>query len=55
MRIGLIYPPDAANDRDAWRWYPDGVTLLATRTPVDRAWRRATARLRTVRLPTSCC
>jgi maleate isomerase len=47
MRIGLIYPPDAANDRDAWRWCPDGVTLLATRTAVDRAWRRATARLRT--------
>jgi maleate isomerase len=38
MRIGIIFTPDAANDRDFWRWCPPDVHLLMTRTPLDPAW-----------------
>jgi maleate isomerase len=44
VRLGMIVPPDYANDREAWRWCPANVTLLATRTGVDPAWQRAVAR-----------
>lgn len=31
--IGVIVPFDMALDRELWRWAPDGVSLLFTRTP----------------------
>lgn len=34
-RIGIIYTPDNANDRDFWRWTPKDATLLFTRSPLD--------------------
>lgn len=32
--IGMVCPPDMAMDRELWRWVPDGVSLLFTRTPL---------------------
>jgi maleate isomerase len=31
--VGLIVPFDMTLDREMWRWTPDGVSLLFTRTP----------------------
>jgi maleate isomerase len=31
--VGIIVPFDMALDREMWRWTPDGVSLLFTRTP----------------------
>jgi maleate isomerase len=31
-RIALLVPFDTSNDRELWRWCPDGATLLITRT-----------------------
>jgi maleate isomerase len=33
LGIGVIVPYDMALDRELWRWAPDDVTLLFTRTP----------------------
>ena len=32
VRAGVIVPPDMALDAEMWRWAPDGVSLLFTRT-----------------------
>jgi len=32
-RAGIIVPYDMALDREMWRWVPDGVSLMFTRTP----------------------
>jgi maleate isomerase len=37
-RIGVIYTADNANDREAWRWCGDDVTLLITRAAPDPSW-----------------
>jgi maleate isomerase len=31
--VGIVVPHDMALDRELWRWTPDDVTLLLTRTP----------------------
>lgn len=31
--VGIVVPHDMALDRELWRWTPDDVTLLMTRTP----------------------
>jgi len=31
--VGIVVPHDMALDRELWRWAPDDVTLLLTRTP----------------------
>jgi maleate isomerase len=31
--VGIVVPHDMALDRELWRWTPDDVTLLFTRTP----------------------
>lgn len=31
--VGVVVPHDMALDRELWRWAPDDVTLLVTRTP----------------------
>ncbi|SDS95538.1 hypothetical protein [Microlunatus soli] len=31
--IGVVVPHDMPLDRELWRWTPDDVTLLFTRTP----------------------
>jgi maleate isomerase len=33
IAVGVIAPYDMALDRELWRWVPDGVSLLFTRTP----------------------
>lgn len=33
LAIGIVVPHDMALDRELWRWAPDDVTLLFTRTP----------------------
>ncbi|SDT33853.1 maleate cis-trans isomerase family protein [Microlunatus soli] len=33
LAIGVVVPHDMALDRELWRWTPDDVTLLFTRTP----------------------
>lgn len=38
MRIGVIFTPDNANDRECWRWCPPDATLLFTRTLPDPSW-----------------
>jgi maleate isomerase len=35
VRIGVIFTPDNAADRDFWRWCPPDVSLHFTRTPLD--------------------
>jgi maleate isomerase len=37
-RIGVLFTPDNANDRDFWRWCPPDATLLAARTPLEGSW-----------------
>lgn len=32
-RVGVVVPHDMVLDRELWRWVPDGVLLLFTRTP----------------------
>jgi maleate isomerase len=34
-RIGIVAPYDFALDRELWRWVPDSVDLLLTRTPFE--------------------
>ena len=34
-RIGIVVPYDFALDRELWRWVPDSVDLLITRTPFE--------------------
>lgn len=31
--VGIVVPHDMALDRELWRWTPDDITLLLTRTP----------------------
>jgi len=31
--VGIVVPHDMALDRELWRWAPDDITLLLTRTP----------------------
>jgi maleate isomerase len=38
VRIGVIFTPDNANDRECWRWCPPDATLLFTRTQPDPTW-----------------
>lgn len=33
LAIGIVVPHDMALDRELWRWAPDDVSLLVTRTP----------------------
>jgi maleate isomerase len=37
-RVGVLFTPDSANDRDFWRWCPPDATLLVTRTPLEASW-----------------
>jgi maleate isomerase len=46
-RIGVIFTPDNANDRECWRWCPPDANLLFTRTPPDPTWLEPPDRERT--------
>jgi len=37
-RVGVLFTPDNANDRDFWRWCPPDATLLVARTPLEASW-----------------
>jgi maleate isomerase len=37
-RVGVLFTPDNANDRDCWRWCPLDATLLMARTPLEASW-----------------